>query len=276
MATNHQILLYDDYCPLCSWYSGLFVKLGLLEKENRVPFSKADINILTSIDIERGKDEIPLFNASNGTTLYGIDALLEILGKKCSIIRTTGNWKPVNWFLKKLYKFISYNRKVIVARKCGPGTFDCSPVFSTPYRLLFISLFLVFNSLMLFPLHENLFSHLSFYHISAMELQLAHLAFVFINIIMATALRRKDAFEYLGQVNVLALIVILLLSCFTFINSLLLLPEILIAGVLGLFSAFVIMEYFRRMKYADILKRYSPIIAVNIVCLLIFLGYVFH
>ena len=55
-----RVLLYDDYCPLCSWYSGLFVKFGLLDAENRIPFSKADIEILTSIDVEKGRDEIPL------------------------------------------------------------------------------------------------------------------------------------------------------------------------------------------------------------------------
>jgi len=79
---NNKILLYDDYCPLCSWYSGLFVKFGLLSPENRVPFSKADIAILTSIDVEKGRDEIPFIDIETGVTVYGVDTLLEILGKK--------------------------------------------------------------------------------------------------------------------------------------------------------------------------------------------------
>jgi len=62
MSTNTKILLYDDYCPLCSWYSGLFVKWGLLDPASRVAFSKADLAVLTAIDMERGKDEIPLFD----------------------------------------------------------------------------------------------------------------------------------------------------------------------------------------------------------------------
>src|SRR5690242_18479506 len=83
-----RILLYDDYCPLCSWYSGLFVKFGLVSAENRVPFSKADVEILTSIDIEKGKDEIPFFDQRTGITLYGIDTLLEILGQQAPFIRS--------------------------------------------------------------------------------------------------------------------------------------------------------------------------------------------
>src|SRR5258706_13458694 len=84
MKADTRILLYDDYCPLCTWYSGIFVKSGLLKPENRIPFSKADIEILTTIDMEKGKDEIPLFDTKTQTTLYGIDALLEILGQKNS------------------------------------------------------------------------------------------------------------------------------------------------------------------------------------------------
>src|SRR6266498_5340273 len=107
MGTNTKILLYDDYCPLCTWYSGLFVKYKLLNPESRVPFSRANIEILTSIDIEKAKDEIPLFDPKTQTTLYGIDALLEILGQKNAGIKSIGNFKPAKWFLKKLYKFIS-------------------------------------------------------------------------------------------------------------------------------------------------------------------------
>ena len=86
--SNNRILLYDDYCPLCSWYSGLFVKFGLLSAENRIPFSNADIEILTSLDIGRGKDEIPYVDRQTGVTLYGIDTLLEILGQKTPFIKS--------------------------------------------------------------------------------------------------------------------------------------------------------------------------------------------
>src|SRR5262249_4665171 len=127
---DDRVLLYDDYCPLCVWYSGLFVKFGLLDPGRRIPFSKADIVILTSIDIEKGKDQIPFFDKETGTTLYGIDTLLEILGQKAPLVKSIGNFRPVKWFLQRLYKLISYNRKVIVAKKCGSGKFDCSPAFN--------------------------------------------------------------------------------------------------------------------------------------------------
>jgi predicted DCC family thiol-disulfide oxidoreductase YuxK len=276
MKTNTHILLYDDYCPLCTWYSGLFVKLGLLNPENRVPFSKADIEILTAIDIEKGKDEIPLYEKETGKTLYGIDALLEILGQNCKLIKPIGNLKPLNWFLKKLYKLISYNRKVIVAKKCGTGSFDCSPGFNVFYRMLFMSIFLLFNSFMLFPLHKTIFSSISFYHLDFFELQAAHLLFVAVNCTIAVFLNPKKGIEYLGQINMLAVICILLLTLLLFLLNTFLLPEWMIFFYLALLTVLIIKEYFRRMKYLNLLPGYKTIIILNLFCLAGFLGYVFH
>lgn len=276
MATIDKILLYDDYCPLCTWYSGLFVRYGLLKPGNRVAFSKADLSILAAIDLEKGKDEIPLFDPATHQTVYGIDALLEILGQRISFIRRAGNARPARWILKKLYKLISYNRKVIVARKCGQGTFDCSPGYNAVYRIAFMILFLLFNSIMLFPIHEHVLRHLSFYHLNTLDLQAGHLVFVSFNCIMAIFLGRRVAIEYLGQVNMLAILSILLLTILLPLTSILIFPEWLITGYLLLTTVFIIKEYFRRMQYAGILGRYWIVVWINIACLSLFLAYVFH
>jgi predicted DCC family thiol-disulfide oxidoreductase YuxK len=269
-----RVLLYDDYCPLCSWYSGLFVKFGLLNAENRIPFSKADIEILTSIDIERGRDEIPFFDRDTGATLYGIDTLLEIIGQKAPFVKSMGNFRPVKWFLQRLYKLISYNRKVIVARKCGAGRFDCSPAFSFFYRLVFMMISLLFNSIMLWPLHISLLSHLSIYHLTFIQLQFAHLSFVVINCIIASFFRNRQSIEYLGQVNVLALIAILSLIPVMILNNLIDINQFIVVACLFFLTVFIIKEYFRRMKYANIFLR--SVITANLICLAAFLVYVFH
>jgi len=276
MKHANQLLIYDDYCPLCTWYSGMFVKYGFLKPENRVPFSRADIDMLTSIDIGKAKDEIPLFNKDEQTTLYGIDSLLEILSWKLPFIKSIGNVQPVKWFLEKFYKFISYNRKVIVAKKCGSGVFDCSPYFSFQYRILFMIVFLVFNSLMLIPLHQNLFSRLSFYHLNMAQLQFAHVSLVAVNVSISGLLHPKKAIEYLGQVNMLALISILLLLPLMFITRFPGVAEWFVIGWLSILTAFVVKEYFRRMKYANVFTNHKPIIVTNLFCLASFLLYVFH
>ena len=272
--TANQVLVYDDYCPLCSWYSGLFVRFGLLRAENRIPFSKADIDILTLIDIEKGKDEIPFIDIETGVTVYGIDTLLEILGQRASFVKSIGSLRPIKWFLERLYKLISYNRKVIVAQKCGPGKFDCSPAFNVFYRILFMLVSLFFNSLMLWPLHVGLFGNLTIYHLSFIQLEAAHLSFVFINCLVAVFLGARRSLEYLGQVNMLALIATFLLIPIMITNNLVGMNESIIVICLFFLTIFITREYFRRMNYANITSR--GVVVTNLICLASFLIYVFH
>ena len=271
----NKILVYDDYCPLCTWYSDLFVKYKFIEAENRVPFSTVKPEILNAIDVDKAKDEIPLFDDETKETQYGIDALLAILGQRWPAIKSIGNHTGAKFFLKRLYKLVSYNRKVIVAKRCGDGRFDCSPGFNIFYRILFMALFFLFNSSMLYPLHYNLFTHVSFYHLSFYQLQLSHMTLVGINCFLAMCLTPPQSIEYLGQVNMLALVTILLLVPIMVISIAASLEWLILAYFIFL-TAFVIREYFRRMTYANITREHNGIVAINFVCLIIFLAYVFH
>lgn len=269
-----KILVYDDNCPLCSWYSGLFVRYGFISEEGRKAFSSVDPSLYTVIDINKGRNEIPLVDLSSGKVWYGIDALLEILGQRFWWIKRTGNIRPLKWFLKKLYKFISYNRKVIVAKKCSEGKFDCAPDMNYRYRSLFMLLFLVFNTLALFPLHEFVLSRLSFYHLSLQTLQIAHFALVLSNFLLSLSFIKQKAFEYLGQINMLALTAILLLLPlwplqFTGIGEVFIITWLILATVV------IFKEYLRRMEYAGILIRHKWIVSINLLCLCGFILFLF-
>ncbi len=138
--TAHKVILYDDNCPLCCWYTGAFVKTGLLPQNGRQAFTELDPNKLNcKLDIERSKDKIPLLDTQGGPTLYGIDSLLYILGERWPWMERVARWSPINGFLHRLYKFISYNRRVIVASETPAGGFDCSPQFNVGYRLLYLA-----------------------------------------------------------------------------------------------------------------------------------------
>ena len=272
---KNKILVYDDNCPLCTWYSGLFVKYGFLEADGRKPFSTLDDNLLSKIDFDKSRNEIPLFDTSTNKVLYGIDALLEILNQKIPFIKSTANFAPLKWVLTKLYKLISFNRKVIVAKKCGPGNIDCSPDNNYLYRFIFMTISLVFNTLMLFPLHDLLLSRLSYYHLSSWELQAAHFAFVIINCTLAFTFSKGRAYEYLGQVNMLALSVILLLSLLMAIMYFMF-SELILTAALILTSAFVFKEYTRRMEYAGVLPNNKWIVSLNLLSLNGFILFLFH
>jgi hypothetical protein len=174
-----------------------------------------------------------------------------------------------------LYKLISFNRKVIVAWKCGRGQFDCSPEFNITYRVAFLALFLIFNSAMLLPVHQNVLTHLSYYRLSFLQLESVHLLFVVSNCLVASFLALPKALEYLGQLNMLALTTVLLCIPLWILNKILFSNEVLSSGYLLALLAFILKDYFRRMEYAGILGSNKIIPMVNLLCLCLFLGYLF-
>jgi len=275
MKTNNKILVYDDACPMCAWYTGAFVQSGLLAEEGRKAFSTCNPELLHRINQQRGKNEIPLIDRDTRQVWYGIDALLEILGQRFPVIKTIGQWPPIYWGLKKLYNFISYNRKVIVARKSVPGTVDCTPDFNMRYRVLFMAVFLTVNTLMLFPLHRHPLVSIPFYHLSVYRLQALHTALVCCNCLLACCMNYRKAIDYLGQVNMLALVTILLLVPLVITNTKLHNIGWFNLTYILLLTAFVMKEYFRRMDYVNIAERYKWVIPANLFSLAAFIACLF-
>ncbi len=269
-------LIYDDACPLCRAYTKAFVKYDLLSPDQRSSFSNLQPEALECIDINRARHEIPYLNISTGVTLYGIDALLAILDKK---IPEMVNFcrKPIIYkSLQQLYHFISYNRRVITATKQDAGAFDCSPDFNYFYRILFLCLGFVFNTAMLNIVHHSFMQESIFNKVSYAELQLAHVSLVGCNLFCAALLPRKDAIEYLGQINMLALITILFLLPWCIVYQFIDINMAIWSNIwMGLVFLFIISEYIRRMRYADIIHQNKIVILINSFAVAIFIFYLF-
>lgn len=272
---ENKILIYDDNCPLCTWYSGLFVKYGFLNADGRKPFSTLDTELFSKIDFDKSRNELPFLDTSTNKVLYGIDALLEILDQKIPLIKTMGNLAPLKWVLKKIYNLISFNRKVIVAKKCGPGNIDCSPDNNYKYQFTFMAVCLVFNTLMLFPFQDHLFSKLSYYNPDLLQLQAAHLAFVVVNCTLALTFSKTRGYEYLGQVNMLALTAILLLTPLLLMRYFFF-TEWLSTAWLVIVSAVIFKEYARRMEFAGVLSNNKWVVSLNLLSLTGFILFLFH
>lgn len=272
---ENKILIYDDNCPLCSWYSSLFVKTGLLPINGRKAFSNLEPSLLNLIDYDRGRNEIPLIDKASGKVFYGIDALLEILGQRYHFIKSVGRRKPFHWLLQKLYKLISYNRKIIVAKKCGTGNIDCSPDINYRYRFIFLLFSLVFNTMLLFPLNNEIFSPAAGSNISINKLQASHFGLVAGNCLLALKLNQVRAMEYLGQVSMLALLTILLLIPLMIIQYWFVLPGWLNIFYMAVTAIIIFKEYLRRMDYAGILSNNRWIAAINLAGMFGFILFLF-
>lgn len=263
MKKDNYILIYDEGCPMCVAYTSLFVKTGFLKPEERKSFTQAGEHWLNLADFKRSRNEIPFLNTTTGETFYGIDALLEILNRKIPFLKAIGNIKPVKYFLTRLYKLISYNRKVIVGNKTKFDCVDCTPDYNFFYRLLFILLSFTFITVMLWPIHTSILSKIPFYQLSVVQLLSFHFAIVFSNSLISSLLGGKKGMDYLGQMNMLALSAILLNIPLLLAHSITsfhyLFDVVYLAGV----SMLLVFDYFRRIDFADVQSN-KKIIAINL------------
>jgi predicted DCC family thiol-disulfide oxidoreductase YuxK len=136
----NKIIIYDDACPLCKTYTNGFIQIGWILPENRIGFSEASKELLSRLDVERARHEIPLFDTKTGETIYGKEALFFILGEQFPIFKPLFRFAPFRGLVYVLYQIITYNRRIIAGSKAPQTGFDCAPDFNIFYRWLYIGI----------------------------------------------------------------------------------------------------------------------------------------
>jgi hypothetical protein len=148
---ENQTLLYDANCPLCRVYTKGFIDAGMLDENGKKPYCQLSEEEQNFIDVNRASNEIALVDNQNKTVIYGIDSLLKVIGFSFPWMEQVGNLKPVKFFLKKLYSFISYNRKVIIPSRINREIkLQCVPDFSYKWRFGYIIFAWLVSSLIVF------------------------------------------------------------------------------------------------------------------------------
>lgn len=133
---SHHVLIFDEDCPLCKAYTGAFIKTKLLDENGRQPYTQLNEETCL-IDKDRARNEIALINTKTGHVIYGIDSLFKVISHRFTILAPLFGFAPFRWLMKKLYSFISYNRKVIIPSKASSES--CAPSFNLKYRLAYIA-----------------------------------------------------------------------------------------------------------------------------------------
>ncbi|PHN04864.1 thiol-disulfide oxidoreductase DCC family protein [Flavilitoribacter nigricans] len=144
---KNQTIIYDDACPMCTAYTGAFIRLGWLEK--RLPFSRVSPELLQKIDVDRGRHEIPLFDPVSGQTVYGLDALFLIIGTHLPWLKPLLSNRAFRFFWKQIYWIITYNRRIIAGSRAHASGLDCAPDRNLTYRWMYILLMLALSSRLL-------------------------------------------------------------------------------------------------------------------------------
>lgn len=247
ILSNH-IIIYDDECPLCNVYTSGFVKFKFLDSDSRLPYSKIHKLEIPELDDTRSKNEIPLLNTKTGTVDYGATSLLKILGNRWKVFLYLSQCVPLLWLIKKLYSFISFNRKVIVPG--NPSASACNPTFSLKYRFLYLLFcwIVVATVLYLFnPLIKGIVPATNFYF----ELMIAGGQLVFQGIFMIG--KSKEIFiNYLGHLMTVSLLGAIGLLPLLLINLFITLNPILNLACFLVIAGLMFLEHWRRVKLLNL------------------------
>jgi predicted DCC family thiol-disulfide oxidoreductase YuxK len=131
------VILYDAECPMCKVYTRAFTTTGMLDKEGRVPYQDMPDFACPVIDQQRAVNEIALVNKRTGEVNYGIDSLFKVIAHSFPVFGPLFRFAPFVWLMRKVYAFISYNRKVIIPAPKG-HVHAIQPAFRLRYRLAWL------------------------------------------------------------------------------------------------------------------------------------------
>lgn len=249
MELNEQYLLYDENCPLCSWYTRIFVKFGFIQGESRLSYQKTVQNDEFTFDRERAKSEIA-YLSGDSEPLYGIDSMLQVVGRKAPVIKAIGRFFIVYWFLQLLYRFISFNRKIIAPTTCKTEC-SCTPEFSLFWRIVFIAFcgsmtYLLVGSYFNMELSTFLYNDHFSYEFALFIGQLVFQAVVF------KLLKQHDVFTYLGHVALISMFGALFLGgaeiILSMVQSFSLESGLLAPFFFGAVVCWMLIEHNRRVK----------------------------
>ena len=236
-------IFYDAVCPMCNAYTNAFVRSGMLDREGRGTYQQLPAVYAGKIDLQRAVNEIALINRQTGEVHYGIDSMFLVIGHSFTFLQPFFRNRLCAWLANKIYRFISYNRRVIM-----PSSADTTgihePAFHASYRISW----LVFTWLAAaFLLHQ--FSQLltgivppsSFYR----EFLVCAGQMVW-QLVFVSLIQPKKTWDYLGNMMTVSFAGGILLLPALFLASLFSLPPVAFVFYFVIVVTLMLLEHIRR------------------------------
>lgn len=239
------LILYDAECPMCNLYTGAFIKSKMLDNDGRAAYQKA-YSTCSQIDLQRAVNEIALVNRQTGEVTYGINSLFAIISNAFPLFKPLFGNRFFAGAMRRLYAFISYNRRVIIPAGETEHSFAVQPSFHKKYRIAYLLVTCLFTSF-IFSCFERTRGWYAYSNSFSEELMTIGGLLLFQAIVVVT-IRKELLWSYLGNMMTVSVA-----------GALLLLPALLLETV-GWFSAdtcwffslvvtaFMLWEHMRRVK----------------------------
>jgi predicted DCC family thiol-disulfide oxidoreductase YuxK len=257
------IILYDADCPMCKVYTHAFTTTGMLDAKGRAPYQDMPAAACPVVDPKRAVNEIALVNTVTGEVKYGIDSLFAVIAHSFPFLRPLFSFKPFAWLMRKLYAFISYNRKVIIPSPNTniTGAHTLQPAFRLRHRLAWLlfttviigSILTRFSGLLTAPIpHGNPYRE---YVIAAGQIFFQGLIIFLFAPNPGAPSASTTRWDYLGNMMTISLAGALLLLPALAVAAIIHLPPalshispIIATGYFLLVAALMLLEHIRRTK----------------------------
>lgn len=245
MITNHKLLVDRD-CPMCRAYGKAFVKFKLVDEKTIHYYQTVKTSVAKRIDLDRARNEIALHDTNTGHTKYGVDAFIRILAHNKPVLHRLLNFKLIYALLVFLYKFISYNRKVIYPIDSRISC-TCDPELNKKYRAIYITFVAFFTGYLLnsFFFHVNTAFNLA--HSPLRELIVCIGQVVWQGAAIYLIFREKF-WDYLGNMSTVSLIGGLLLLPVLILNHYLSIHPFALMAAFTVVVGLMFLEHIRRCK----------------------------
>jgi predicted DCC family thiol-disulfide oxidoreductase YuxK len=248
-ALAKHTFIFDAECPLCRAYSSAFIKTGMLDKNGREAYQQMTEQTCTLIDKDRARNEIALINTVSGEVYYGIDSIFKVLGNSYPVFKPLFAFSPFRWIMKKVYSFISYNRKVIMPGKQTADT--CVPDLNIKYRWMYLLFTWLVTSFIL-TRYSNYLTGVIPASKFFREFFICGGQIVF-QAIVIQILAKGKVLQYLGNMMTISFAASLLLVLFVLVGKIFSIVNPLIyTGFFMLIVLFMFLEHIRRMKLIGI------------------------
>lgn len=244
-------LLIDADCPMCRLYGNAFEAKGFIEKETCSPYQTIDLSIAKLVDMNRAKNEIAFVNTLNSEVVYGLDAFKVIFTNAYPVLKPFSNLKPLDWIGRKVYRFISTNRKVIVPAKIpvDAKVNNCNPALNVKYRLIYILLVALFSSLIIYHYSTSINLMMGWKSSIYRELIMCFGQIGWQSLFLFKTLKNKRLrLGYLGNMMTVSLIGAILLIPMLFFNT----SPIVHLGYFMMVVGIMLLEHLRRCKILEI------------------------
>ncbi len=245
-------LLIDRHCPMCQIYGKGFIKAGMLDQNSICAYQDVPVETQMKIDFNRAQDEIAMHDTVSGETIYGLQSILKIVSHNRPILNLMVHSEFIFKPLNVLYKFISYNRKVIAPSAPAQGAARlCEPSFNIPFRWAYIVFVALATAFIVNAFTAHLFPHFGWTHSIRTELIICFGQVAWQGI-AATLLLKDNRLTYLGNMSTVSMIggllLLPILFGLSFFNAPIFILLPLFFGVVGL----MFLEHIRRCKLLGI------------------------